>query len=148
MVDGHAGFTETALIMALKPELAHPELIGTSPRYPESGGGREGMFGAYCAPEKFGRNDGQLIPTREIGEKLVDAFAESLNKYAEELLCAYDEKAERPEAPDFNEIEAIWAGFVESTFRYWGSHMSYIDYEEKRPMPVFPGWDFIGMKKK
>lgn len=146
IIDGHAGFVETALLMAFKPELAHPELLGTEARYPESGGGREGMFDAYCAPHTFGKNDGQLLPTAERGEMLIQAYLESLGKRADELLSAYDEADGRPEAPNFDELEGIWAGFYEATFRYWGSHMSYVDYEEKRPMPVFPGWDFLGIK--
>lgn len=144
----HAGFAETALLMALKPELAHPELLGTETKYPEAGGGVPGKFDAYCAPSGFCKTEDGMLPTREYGEKLADVYVTDLGKRAAELLGAYDETAERPAAPDFYELEAIWHSFYEATHRYWGSNLGYLDYEAGVKTQKFPGWDAVGVKAK
>ena len=149
--NAHAGMMETSVLMAYKPRLAHPELLGTDARYPLSGGGVEGEFDAYCAPYGFCKDPKQIKPSPEIGERFIDLYLTGFGKRVEELLAAYDDEPlakERPTAPDYNELEEMWQEFYSLTHKYWLSSLSYADRDAGKLPPPYPTWEELGIIKK
>jgi len=124
----HAGICETSQLMALCPSLVDlnrrtvPDNLGTR----------------YAAGIDF--NNAEIMPSRELGKKIVESQIRELGRMAKELLNSFKAKPEW-KAPSQRDVENIWHRFEGATRQYWTS--TYDEYK-KKVRREFPGWDALG----
>lgn len=125
----HAGICETSQLMALYPSLVDlnrrivPDDLGTK----------------YAAGIDF--ENAELMPSRELGERIVESQIEELGRIAHQLLDSYDAKP-KWKAPSQRDVDDIWHRFYGITQPYWIS--TYSEYKEGGRRREFPGWEALG----
>lgn len=122
----HAGVCETSQLMALRPGLTD-----LSRRQ-----GNAELGERFAAGVDF---DKGLLPSVDIGERIVASQKRNLCRAAERLLSEYRPK-DGWKAPDLNRTEALWADFARRTAKYWR-----LDWNEYRSgkFRQIPKWDEI-----
>lgn len=124
----HAGICETSQLMALCPSLVDldrrkvPGELGTR----------------YAAGVDF--EQAAMLPSRELGEKIVDSQIAELGRTAGKLLDAYEAEPGWT-APSQNDVESIWRRFERVTRQYWTTTYDEYKAHDRRE---FPGWDALG----
>ena len=124
----HAGICETSQLLAL-----HPSLVDLDRRRVP-----DGLGTGYAAGVDFGDTEG--LPSRELGEKIVESQVEELGGIAHRLLGAYEGTPDW-KAPSQSDVDDIWYRFDEATRRYWTS--TYSEYRTGSARE-FPGWEALG----
>jgi len=124
----HAGICETSQLMSLCPSLVDlnrrsvPDELGTK----------------YAAGIDFG--NAQVMPSRELGEKIVESQIKELGSIAGGLLNSFSPKPGW-KAPSQRDVDDIWHRFERITQQYWISTFS--EYKEGI-VREFPGWEALG----
>ena len=124
----HAGICETSQLMALCPSLVDldrrsvPDDLGTT----------------YAAGIDF--TETEIMPSRELGERIVESQIRELGRMAKELLDSYRMIPEWT-APSQRDVDEIWHRFEGLTRQFWSLTLS--EYE-KGVQREFPGWESLG----
>lgn len=123
----HAGITETSQLMTLCPSLVDlnrrtvPDALGTK----------------YAAGIDF--ENAEILPSRELGEKIVESQIEELGRVSRQLLDSYEPVLQWT-APSQRDIDDIWHRFEEATRQYWT--LTFREYKEGI-VREFPGWEAL-----
>ena len=124
----HAGVCETSQLMALCPSLVDlnrrsvPHDLGTR----------------YAAGIDF--TEGEITPSQELGERIVESQIRELGRIAQELLDSFSIEPGW-ETPSQRDVEGIWHRFEGATRPYWT--LTYSEYK-KSVAREFPGWEALG----
>ena len=86
----------------------------------------------------FGDTEG--LPSRELGENIVESQIEELGGMAHRLLGTYEKVPERKE-PSQRYVDDIWYCFDKTNRQYWTS--KYSEYRNGVARE-FPGWEALG----
>jgi creatinine amidohydrolase len=122
----HAGFTETAQLMAL-----HPTLVDlTQRRVPAELGDR------FAGGVNF---TADRLPNATDGERIVASQVAGLGALGQRLLAAFQPRAGW-RAPDLNATEAIWQNFDRLTRPYWT--LTWESYRAGKCFQ-FPPWEAL-----
>lgn len=125
----HAGPCETSQLMALRPDLVDLER-----REQDS---PSGPWAGVAFPLPDGR-----LPSRELGESIVDSQVRTLGEMQAELLNAH-----RPvpgwRAPTLQDVADIWGRFERLTRKYWLCSVTLQEARQER-WTDFPGWEELG----
>jgi creatinine amidohydrolase len=127
----HAGVCETSQLMALRPEL-----VDLSRREDAS---KSGPWIGTAFPDGAGR-----VPSREIGEAIVQSQLDRLGEIQRDLLAAYvPQSAGQP--PTMSDVDDIWGRFERLTRKYWWFSLT-LEQHRNRQFTPFPGWAALGEK--
>lgn len=121
----HAGVCETSQLMALRPGL-------TDLRHKT---GNAELGERFAGGVNFGAGE---LPTKEIGEKIVESQVRNLCDMATRLLAEYSPK-EGWRAPDLNATEKAWNDFKRLTRKYWT--IPYSEFKSGKRYFQFPEWE-------
>jgi len=125
----HAGICETSQLMALCPSLVDLERRSV----PAELGTR------YAAGIDLG--SAEALPSRKLGERIVESQTAELGRLARRLLDAYEA---RPgwQAPSQRDVDDVWNRFHGITQPYWTA--TYSEYTGRKGPREFPGWEALG----
>lgn len=125
----HAGICETAQLMALRPELVDLNRKDS-----------ESPTGPWIGTE-FPLPDGRM-PSRKLGEKIVESQIKRLGEIVKEMLNSYEPKPDW-KAPNHLDCEEIWTRFERLTRKYWWNSLTLPQLQRGEFVP-FPGWEELG----